>query len=139
MRESDSKCRFPSLRSPETRCTQTIGARKPAGCNASSRHHSAPKERHSVAHGVSRGLDMPCPLPLPLSRPRGRGVPTSGRGRFQPKAYALGYVSPPSPGFQSGIRFRTYVAELQRFDYESVSELISALKDFGFGPSHEFD
>ena len=40
----------------------------------SSRHNQAPKERHSLAHGVSRGLKHPpCPLP-PLPHVRERGA-----------------------------------------------------------------
>jgi len=51
--------------------------------------NSAPKERHNLAYGASRGLRARSLSPFPLSRPRGRGCRRRVRA-FEPRARALG-------------------------------------------------
>jgi hypothetical protein len=55
------------------RTQQQVAVIQLVSCNRSSQHKSAPKERHNVAHGVSRGLRHPPSSlsPLPLVRERG--------------------------------------------------------------------
>ena len=63
--------------------------RKLVFCNRSSQHNSAPKERHNIAHGVSRGSRYHPSPPTPLPPARERGA-EGGVRAFQPRARALG-------------------------------------------------